>query len=337
MFLPKFIKSLSLLAFLPLIGWALPLATAEKKVQHSYSCLERKLYPLPLEQQADYALILYRTTGDKVWLNTARATLYLSSDRLQKLATGIQSSTSRKELLHSEASSFKSELLDKHEDYFFYAFLVLPQLSRIDRFSMVLKGGLGEGFDRAMSSINFKKGLTSPELLEEYAPTLAKHVYHLLNLDYGDYRKFFIEAFRAAYPDIQDRTMSEGKRQRKWKTMANLVLAASGYLQRPVNDPLLEWIPKYFAANELYILRQGDDELLAKVGLALLLTGVNNNNLLRKIKERMSNRQCSDQIRAADFWSMLLLGWKGEYRHDPAFYKMEKFKNKTPYILKPFH
>lgn len=299
------------------------------------SRLEQNLYTLPLEQQGEYALMLYRTTGKKVYLNTALVSLFLSADRLQRLAGNMARKVDRLNFLSGEIAPPKPDLLERYTDYFFYGFHVLPELLRVSQFSMTLRGGLAEKINRGVSSVDIREALTSRKMQEHYAPDMAQHVYALLNLDFGDYRKVFIESFRTFYPDKQDDKLTTEQKKHKWLTMSHLVLAASDQLQEPVNDPALSWIPDYLQAKESDILAIGNDILLAKIGLALLLTGNKQSPLLEKIRRHLANRPRPNTVGKSDFWSMMLLGWVDHYYPDPALYQMRRFKHRLPYILKP--
>lgn len=299
------------------------------------SRIEQHLYTLPLEQQGEYALMLYRTTGNKVYLNTARVSLNLSADRLQKLASHMACKVDKQALLLEGALPIKPELLDRYLDYFFYGGQVVPELLRISQFGMILKGVLRENINRGVSGVDFKRAFTSKILQQYYAPDMAKQVYALLSLGFGDYRQSFIKSFQSVYPDKKDNDLSLEQRRHKWLTMAHLILAASDQLQEPVNDPLLNWIPEYFQLRESTLLAEGDNVLLAKVGLSLLLTGNKQSELLDKIRIHMSKLPSSNAIGKPDLWCMLLLGWVDDYYPDPALYRIRKFKHKMPYVLEP--
>ena len=335
MSLQRWAKWLPLTVLVTMTVSAKPPAEEKQQALNIQTRLEQQLYTLPLEQQGEYALMLYRTTGNKTYLNTARVTLFLSADRLQKLAGHMSSKASRRDFLMNESLSINPELLSQFSDYFFYGFQVLPELLRIDQFAMGLKGGIGERVHRAVSGLNVKAAYSSEVMMTHYAPEIARHVYALLSLDYGDYRQLFIDRFVNIYPDSKDRELSTEQQNYKWLTMTHLVLAASDQLQEPVDDSLLSWIPDYFLNNEALLLNKGDDILLAKVGLSLLLTGHKDAVLLDKIKARVAKRPRTVNISATDFWSMLLLGWVDDYYPDPALDQMMKFKHKMPYILQP--
>ena len=331
---------LSLTLLVSMTVSAKSLTNEEQQALNIQTHLEQQLYTLPLEQQGEYTLMLYRTTGNKTFLNTARVSLFLSADRLQKLAGNMANRASRRALMLNESLPIKPEFLEQFTDYFFYGFQVLPELLRIDQFAMRLKGGMKEKMDRSMSGVNFKQALTSPIMLESYAPEMAKHVYALLSLDYGDYRQVFIDSFMEMYPDAKDKELSAEQQAYKWLTMTHLVLAASDQLQEPVRDPLLNWIPEYFQSNESLLLKslllkEGEEVLLAKVGLSLLLTGHKQSVLLDKIREHLVKQPQQNTVSQLNFWTMLLLGWVEDYYPDPALYQMMKFKYKMPYILQP--
>ena len=330
----SWVRWLSLSVLMPMTISANPLTNEEQQALKIQGHLEERLYTLPLEQQGEYALMLYRTTGNKTYLNTARVSLFLSADRLQMLAGSMSNRVNRQTLILEESLSVKPELLEQFTDYFFYGFKVLPELLRIDRFAMALKGGTGGRIDRGVSGVNFRQALSTSSMLESYAPEMAKQVYALLRLDYGDYRQIFIEHFMKLYPDNRDVELSVEQRADKWLTMTHLVLAASDQLQEPVNDPLLNWIPEYFQNKESLLLQEGGDTLLAKIGLSLLLTGHNQSSLLSKIKSHIAKRPWQNAVDDSDFWGMLLLGWVEDYYPDPALYQMKKFKGKMPYVLK---
>ena len=293
------------------------------------------LYRLPLEHQGEYALMLYRTTGDKNYLETARVALYLSADRLQRFYKHQKHPQARQEQVAREVFSLPPEVIESYRDYLFYSFMVLPDLSRIDQFAMSLKGDAGDKLNQAMNAFDFKPGLTSVELISVYGPQLAKQAYALLELDYGDYRATFIDAFRQGYPDSADSQLSQDQLLNKWQTMAQLIIAASDQLQEPVSDGLLNWVTEYFLKNEKTVLEKSDSETLAKIGLALHLTGHGDSVLAEKIRSTLRLMNPEQLAYNSAFWVMLLLDWQESYYPDPAIYRMSRFKNKVPFSLKP--
>lgn len=325
------VSLLCLFLLMPIIATGLE-KTNPKHLQHYFS---GTLYRQPLERQAEYALMLYRTTGDKDYLETARVTLYLSADRLQRYYQYLEHFESRQQQVVQGAFSVPSEFMETFSDYLFFGFLVLPDLNRIDQFAMYLKGEAGDKLNQAMNSFDFRPGLTSVELLSVYGPKLAEQVYALLNLDYGDYRSTFIDALKREYPDSMDSDLSQNLLLNKWQTLAQLVIAASDELQEPVNDPLLSWIPEYFLKNSGIILEKSDANTLAKVGLALNLTGHGDSVLSGKVRSALHSENLEQLGEDSVFWVMLLLDWQEKYYPIPAIYLMSRFKNKVPFSLKP--
>lgn len=295
------------------------------------------LYRLSLEHQGEYTLMLYRTTGNKDYLETARVTLYLSADRLQRFARNLRTHQTRRGQVIQEDFSLPPDIIQSYSDYLFYGFMVLPDLNRINQFAMALKGELGDKLNQAINAYDFKEGLTSTELIPLYAPRLAEHVYALLNLDYGDYRAAFIEALKRYYPDASDSNLPQEQLLNKWEAMAHLVIAASDQLQEPVNDPLLSWISEYFLNNEQAVLKQGSPMVLAKIGLVLHLAGKEESALLGQIEKAIATTSTKPIFDDSEFWMMLLLDWQENYFPDPAIYRMSRFKNKVPFSLKPLN
>ena len=297
--------------------------------------LEQTLFLVPLERQAEFALMLYRTTGNKAFLETALVGLYLSADRLQRFSRGLRNANDRKRLIEQESLALPSSLNKPHSDYLFYAFLVLPELNRIAQFSMTLKGDIGEKYNQHMNSFDFKTGLENPEFIAVSAPELAEQVYFLLNLDYGDYRSVYINALQKHYPDDKDELLPTEQLHNKWTAMTHLVIAASDQLQEPVNDPLLKWVPEYFLEHASLVFNRGIPEILAKIGVMLQLTGNQDQEFLKRIQVQLAKLPIPENIGASEFWIMLLLGWVEQYYPVPALYMMPDFRNKTPYMLKP--
>ena len=322
----------SLLCVLFFVSFATSgLETDSKKLRQQ---INSALYQLPLERQGEYALMLYRTTGDKNYLETARVTLYLSADRLQGFYQHLKYAQNRQQQVARGIFSLPPETIESYSDYLFFGFLVLPDLNRIDHFAMSLKGDAGDKLNQAMNAFDFKPGLTSAELISVYGPELAKQAYALLNLDYGDYRTTFIEAFRREYPDSADSQLSQDQRVNKWQTMTQLVIAASDQLQEPVNDHLLSWVPEYFLKNEQAVLEKCDSESLAKIGLTLHLTGHGDSILAGNIRSTFLAEKTVQPSDNSAFWIMLLLDWQENYFPDPAIYRMSRFKDKVPFSLK---
>lgn len=297
--------------------------------------LEQSLVFQPLEYQSQIATALYRVTGNKNYLETATASLFLASDRLQRFSGGLRSAQERKRLVEQEGLSLPASLINEYSDFLYYTFLALPELNRIGQFSMALKGDIGEKYNQQMNGFDFKTGLGNTELISEKAPFLAEQVYCLISLDFGDYRRFFIEAFQKRYPDNQDELLSTAQLHNKWLAMTHLIIAASDQLQEPVNDPLLKWIPDYFLSHASLIFNRASSMILAKIGLTLQLTGNQEQDLLKHIKNRLDDHPVPDNVGITEFWIMLFFGWVEQYYPNPALYLMPQFKDKVPYALKP--
>ncbi len=304
--------------------------TAELRKQ-----LEGHLFQQPLETQGHVALMLYRVTGDKQYLNTARVNLYLAADRLQQLSRGIKNKAFKSDQL--QKTDIDSDWLKKQQyrDYFFLTWLVLPELIKINQFSMELKGETDSKIQLPMNAFDYKSAFMDSGLMTRFGSRQATQVYQLFNLDLGDYRELFINGFNNLFPDSRDASLTPSQITMKWMTMVNLVIAASHDLQEPVDDGLLNWIPDYLSKNIDGILSSDSVELIAKAGMTMILTGRQQSPLVEKSRQWLSYHKGENATVEDELWRYAMLGWETDYYPDPALYRMKVFLNRTPNSLQP--
>ncbi|MGB1270653.1 MAG: DUF3541 domain-containing protein [Endozoicomonas sp.] len=314
--------------------------TAVKNVDENVAetLMERlagSLYTEPLDEQGKYARMLYRITGNKVWLNTATAELYIASDRLLKFSHSLRNDLLRKEAALDAGWLKKDDDILLFQDYVFYSFMVLPELNRLHYSSLELKGNAGDRLEKVISGFDFRPGLQSAEVIRRFAPNQAEQVYALINLGLGDYRKLYIEAFKRVYPAHLDKKLTKEQLNHKWKAMTHLVLAASDFLQGPVNDSLVTWVPQYFRDYPDSVLKEANSELLAKIGICLHLTGHHSSTLLHLIHQKLISELPKDSGDSLRRWETLLLNWTNQYFPDPPLFRMKHFQGRIPLTLLP--
>ena len=314
--------------------------TAVKSVDQNVAetLMERlagSLYTAPLSEQGKYARMMYRITGNKVWLNTATADLYIASDRLLKFSHSHRNNRLRKEAALEAGWLKKDDDTFLFQDYVFYSFMVLPELNRLHYSSLELKGNAGDRLEKVINGFDFRPGLQSAEVIRRFAPNQAEQVYALMNVGLGDYRRLYMDAFKRVYPAHLDKKLSKEQLIHKWQAMTHLVLAASDFLQEPVNDSLVAWVPRYFQDYPEFVLKEASSELLAKIGICLHLTGHHSSALLRLIQKKLISELPQDSDDSLRGWETLLLNWTNQYFPDPPLFRMKHFQGRIPLALQP--
>lgn len=136
--------------------------------------------------------------------------------------------------------------------------------------------------------INYAKYLWTPESLEYDNYFAANTVYYLQDLKIIDLEKEFISAWKKHFFSARD----EEKHQywNKIYGLTHIILAASRYYQKFVSPKKYAWIIKYFEAHIDEILKTAHLDIIAEVGLCLLLAKQKKSPALRKIRAHLRSK-----------------------------------------------
>ncbi len=318
-------------------------------------------YRFSFRKDGEYAVKMYRTTGDKSYLNAILHELYISADRLSELSRGVYCATYRTQRIKREIDdgscflgvnkvcrALRSETARWFNDHIFYANLLLPELHRVSEFGMQLKND-NEKIIQKISAFDFEPGFTNPDMIRAWASRQAYQVYWLKDIDLGDYREIFTNSFKKVFPDNKDVLLSDQQYMTKITSMAHLVIAASGNFQEPVSDQSLEWITDYFEKNIDEIITRVESVIIAEVGISFLLMGKQSVPAVEKTKKAILSAYSPSQkmVQALDgnidfdmaqirnTLSIILLGWNNIYHSGPYFNKIKAFSEKLPSIIEP--
>ncbi|TFH93262.1 DUF3541 domain-containing protein [Vibrio ouci] len=254
---------------------------------------ESQLYTLPAFKEGHYGLRMYRQTLDPkysaaVWSDMARV-----ASRLNKFAEEVH--TPEQILLYSEkrVSSYSDDTdersvrrytVTKHmPEYLYLGVDLLGSMARANEYG--LKHKEDEKLRQVIRRYDFEKYATDPEMIRAWAAQLANQVFWLRQLNEQDVVTPFINAFRKAYPDSQDKKLSKQQYGNKIYGLTHIIFADSEYYQHRVDEKEYQWIYDYFRSNIDTILLRAKEDVVAEVGISFLLAGLENDPVVEKTRQ----------------------------------------------------
>lgn len=258
-------------------------------IKHTY---ESQLYTLSAFKEGHYGLRMYRQTLDSkysaaIWADMARV-----ASRLNRFAAEIH--TPEQIFLYSEKRiagykddtderSIRRYTVTKHmPEYLYLGVGLIGSMARANEYG--LKHLEDEKLRRIIRRYDFKKYATDPEMIKAWAAQLANQVFWLRQLGEQDVVEPFIHAFRAAYPDSEDKTLSKQQYGNKIYGLTHIIFADSQYYQRQIDEKQHQWIFDYFRDNIDTILLRAKEDIIAEVGLSFLLAGLENDPVVEKTR-----------------------------------------------------
>lgn len=255
-----------------------------------------RLYRLPYIQQEHFALRMYTITGDERYLNPMVMYLYLLSNKFKALNSNLGNTQmiadeNRRLLMPREFDTDKKKLrikkIEQYNDIAFYMnFLVL--INKI-HFYRLEKTPLFPNMELALQFLKSRESEFEQFLLDEdniilYGAQLINYVYYLYDLGIVDVRAAYTRQFRRAFPDKKDSQLSALDYATKIYGMTHFIIAASNYYQKAPDDPALNWIAQYFEDHVDEIIKRSETDVVAEVGVSLMLCNRQNSVAVRKIK-----------------------------------------------------
>lgn len=253
-------------------------AQSAQLIRNTY---EPQLYTLPAFKMGHYGLRMYRQTLDPkyqsaIWADMARVASKLNTVAYE-LNTPEQIATySQKRLAEyigdkDERSQRRYAATKKMPEYIYLGVGLLGSMARANEY------GLQHKDDQKLREIirryDFKKYATDTEMIHAWAAQLANQVYWLRQLGEQDVVDDFIVAFKQAYPDSLDSTLTDQQYMNKIYGMTHIIFAASEYYQHPIKESDFQWIYDYYRKNVDTILKRSKEDVLAEVGINFLLAG----------------------------------------------------------------
>ncbi|MEZ9673066.1 DUF3541 domain-containing protein [Vibrio lentus] len=253
---------------------------------------ESQLYTLAAFKEGHYGLRMYRQTLDDkysaaVWSDMARV-----ASKLSGLSNDVQ--TMEQIVLYSEKRvasyvgdnderSVRRYNITKHmPEYLYLGVDLLGSMARANEY------GLEHKNDAKLREIirryDFSRYVTNEDMVKAWAAQLANQVYWLRQLGEQDVVDEFVETFKKAYPDSQDRKLSSQQYGNKIYGMTHVIFGDSEYYQHQVSEQEHQWIYDYFRENIDTILLRAKEDVIAEVGLTFLLAGLEDDPVVEKTR-----------------------------------------------------
>ncbi|MFA0237588.1 DUF3541 domain-containing protein [Vibrio sp. 10N.222.55.C7] len=253
---------------------------------------ESQLYTLPAFKEGHYGLRMYRQTLDDkysaaVWSDMARV-----ASKLSTLSNDVQ--TMEQIVLYSEKRvasyigdnderSIRRYNITKHmPEYLYLGVDLLGSMARANEY------GLEHKNDAKLREIirryDFSRYVTNEDMVKAWAAQLANQVYWLRQLGEQDVVDEFVDTFKKAYPDSQDRKLSSQQYGNKIYGMTHVIFGDSEYYQHQVSEQDHQWIYDYFRENIDTILLRAKEDVIAEVGLTFLLAGLEDDPVVEKTR-----------------------------------------------------
>ncbi|MCG9630545.1 MULTISPECIES: DUF3541 domain-containing protein [Vibrio] len=315
---------------------------------------ESQLYTLPAFKEGHYGVRMFRQTQDEkyaaaVWSDMARV-----ASKLSRLSNDVY--TQEQIVLYSEKRiasyvdedderSVRRYNITKHmPEYLFLGVDLLGSMARANEY------GLEHQNDDKLREIirryDFSKYATNEEMVKAWAAQLANQVYWLRQLGEQDVVNEFVETFKSAYPDSQDKQLSTQQFGNKIYGMTHIIFGDSEYYQHQVSEKEHQWIYDYFRENIDTILLRAKEDVIAEVGLTFLLAGLEDDPVVEKtrlaIQASIDKQQGMIPSITGDFdleygehrnvLAIMLLDWQ-QVNEAPTFKKHPKVFSNLPYGL----
>lgn len=258
---------------------------------------QSRLYRLPYVQQEHFSIRMYTLTGDERYLNPVVVYLYLLSTKFKAITRDLDNNTmiddeNRRLLSVSDSDTDKKKLrvkkIERADGIAFYMnYLILVKKIH---FYKLEKTPLFPEVDTALNYLkakepDFERFLLDKESIKLYGAQLINYVYYLHELDIVDLRERYARSFRKVFPDSKDDTLSSLDYAAKIYGMTHFIIAASDYYQTNPTDPSLNWITGYFEAHVDEIIKRTENDVIAEVGVCLMLAGKQHSPAVSKIRE----------------------------------------------------
>ncbi|MCZ4307354.1 DUF3541 domain-containing protein [Vibrio atlanticus] len=253
---------------------------------------ESQLYTLPAFKEGHYGLRMYRQTLDDkysaaVWSDMARV-----ASKLSRLSNDVH--TMEQIVLYSEKRvasyvgdsderSVRRYNITKHmPEYLYLGVDLLGSMARANEY------GLEHKNDAKLREIirryDFSRYVTNEDMVKAWAAQLANQVYWLRQLGEQDVVDEFVDTFKKAYPDDNDKKLSSQQYGNKIYGMTHVIFGDSEYYQHQVSEQEHQWVYDYFRENIDTILLRAKEDVIAEVGLTFLLAGLENDPVVEKTR-----------------------------------------------------
>ena len=131
---------------------------------------------------------------------------------------------------------------------------------------------------------DFKAFILNKDNIKIYGAQLINYVYYLRTLGIIDLKNDYTKKFKEVFPDNKDRLLSDLEYSAKIYGMTHFILNASNYYQKTLKPNESRWITNYLKTNIDKIIARTEYDVIAEVGVCLLLTQNNDLKIINKIK-----------------------------------------------------
>ncbi|CAE6953092.1 DUF3541 domain-containing protein [Vibrio sp. B1FLJ16] len=328
-------------------------AQSAQLIRDSY---ERKLFTLSPSAESHFGLRMYRQTQDKKYLPAIWSDMAQVASQLNRFANEVVKPEdiilySSQRLAHyqskdSERSQLRYTVSKHHPEYLYLGVELLSAMARADEYG--LKHINDDVLREIIRRYDFTHYVTDKEMIEAWAAQLANQVYWLRQLGEQDLVDDFTSAFKTTYPDDNDKRLSTKQYWNKIYGLTHIIFADSQYYQRQVSEEEHQWIYDYLRQNIDNILRRCKEDVIAEVGIAFLLAGLNHDPVVEKTRHAIRAAIDSEQgmIPSTDrkfdlnsgehrnILAIMLLDWRGVNK-GPDYQTLEKSFQSIPYGLVP--
>ena len=285
------------LAFLPphshaesaRIVYAPSFQASAEQIRQTY---EPQLFTLPNSRVAHWGLRMYRQTLNVRYRATIGNDLARIASRLNYFAAEVNTSEQVESYAQARLSSYQLSRNARAQRRFratqampeyLYVIALLGAMARAEEYG--LKHRDDEKLREALRRYDFAAYTADPKMIKAWAAQLANQVYWLRQLGEQDVVEPFVAAFRQAYPDSKDASLGRLQYGNKLYGMTHLIFADSEFYQLKVSETQHQWIFDYFRANIDVILQRAKPDIVAEVGIAFLLAGLDGDPVVFKTRQ----------------------------------------------------
>ncbi len=254
---------------------------------------ERQLFTLPGFKEGHYALRMYRQTLDDKYAAAIGSDLSRVASGLNYFAAEVntpeqiqryaQKRLKRYQHSDDERTQRRFAATQTMPEYLYLGIDLLGSMARANEYGLQHKEDAK--LRQVLRRYDFTPYATDRAMIEAWAAQLANQVYWLRQLGEQDVVEPFIQAFRDTYPDQRDSELNDQQYGNKLYGMTHIIFADSEYYQHPVSQQQHQWIYDYFRANIDTILLRAKPDIVAEVGIAFLLAGLEDDPVVLKTRQ----------------------------------------------------
>ncbi len=256
---------------------------------------ESELYTFSAFKQGHYGLRMYRQTQDQKYKGAIWSDLARVASRLNEITTEIYTPDAIKAYSELRVNGYENsdavrrklrfEATVDQPEYLFLGIDLLGSMARADEYGLQHKED--DKLRAIIQRYDFSSYASDPEMIRAWAAQLANQVYWLKQLGEQDVTQTFIDAFRKTYPDDEDSDLTDQQYMNKLYGLTHIIIAASGYYQHEIKQADYQWIFDYYRNNIDTIMLRSKEDVIAEVGINLLLAGLYDDPIVVRAKQHI--------------------------------------------------